>query len=261
MTDAFIVRRGGSGSGGLNFDVKGYKSEDSLPDITLENEIAVITEVEITSWAFSATEPENPSDGMVWIKTDIASDVAFNALKKGTLILYPTLCRQYISGEWISMNAHIYQGSDWPRFSLSWDGYYFKDGDQYTNVTGGWSSDVWGTHENSTVVVGNTLSVLTPDGAYAARVGTANPVDLTDVNTIWVDSPNGPNGNQYGGYLYICTAKNENTKIREISIWKAGVLSVDVSNLSGPHYLLLRAIGGTVGNKKGYTDVRAIWKE
>lgn len=249
---------GGSAAASLNFKVVGGTSRPSSP---AENTIWVNTATEISSWVLSPVQPEAAS-GLAWITMGSASTAAFNALKKNGIMIYPIAAKQYVDGAWANKTAEIYQNGAWVKFSLEWDGYYFKDGNQYEDITGGWSADGWGSYSGSTVVVGDVLSVLTPAAAYVARVGTNDPVDLTDVDTIWFDSPIGKNGHGYPGHLMVCTAKDENSKVASAIISNAGTGSIDVSSLSGPHYLLLRAIGGTtVGDKKGYADIRAIWKE
>ena len=50
----------GGGGGGLNFSVKAYASESSLPASASENTIAVITETAITMWVADVKEPESP---------------------------------------------------------------------------------------------------------------------------------------------------------------------------------------------------------
>ena len=259
MGVAFLHGNGGGGAK-LNFEVKAYSSEDNIPSTEKENTFAIITDVEITSWTISAVEPESPADGAVWIGIGSISDVAFNVLEKNELIIHPVLCQQYISGEWVSMDAYIYQSGDWPQFSLSWDGYYFKDGDQYEAITGGWSSDGWSSYSGCTIVIEDVLSILTPDAAYSGYISTVNAIDLTDVNMIWFDSPNGKNGKMYGGYLGLYTEKgNYGSLVKEESIYTTGTGSIDVSELSGPHYIAFRAIGGATNS--AYADIRAIWKE
>lgn len=262
MGVAFLHGNGGGGAK-LNFEVKAYSSEDSIPSTEKENTFAIITDVEITSWTISAVEPESPADGAVWIGIGSISDVAFNVLEKNELIIHPVLCKQYISGEWVSMDAYIYQSGDWPQFSLSWDGYYFKDGDQYEAITGGWTTDGW--NNTGTANAGETLEVNS-NGAWAvARIGTAEPVDLTGVNILYYDSPTGKGSAYYPGYICVCTDKAENTSVKSVAISNAGTGSIDVSDLEGNHYLLVRTIGGQGSGAgsatNGYTSIRAIWKE
>lgn len=124
----------GGGSGGFNFKIVGGTSEPSSPR---ENDIWINTDSKITSWVFSANEPENPESGMIWISTGSSSNVAFNALKKNGIHLYPISAKKYIAGgsasilgedllgemvlgstintdsQWVDVTAKSYQGGEW----------------------------------------------------------------------------------------------------------------------------------------------------
>lgn len=121
MSDAYIVRRGGGGAGGLNFKVVGGTERPAKPK---ENMIWAKTGTEITGWSFSENEPEAPIDnGVVWFETGV-SPTSFNALTKNEIILRPISAYQYISGEWHSVDAEIYQDGKWDE----WINYIFRDG-------------------------------------------------------------------------------------------------------------------------------------
>ena len=66
----------------LNFCVVGGTTE---PEEFTENTIWVNTDTDMKGWAFSATEPENPVEGMIWIQIGNSSAVAFNALNSNNL--------------------------------------------------------------------------------------------------------------------------------------------------------------------------------
>ena len=125
-----------------NFEIIKYSTEkELLADVPEENTIGVITDTEITSWIFSATEPEAPEDGMdgpVWIYNNLASIVTFNILKENAIHVYPVSAKQYISGAWVDKTAKSYQNGKWvdwiPAGALYWDGI------DRTNFTGGWES-------------------------------------------------------------------------------------------------------------------------
>ena len=109
-----INMTGGGGGAALNFDVKAYATEEALlAAVPKENTIGVITQTAITSWAFSATEPAEPVAGMVWISTGNSSGVAFNALKKNAIQVYPLSAKQYVDGAWVDVTAYSYQGGEW----------------------------------------------------------------------------------------------------------------------------------------------------
>ena len=123
-------------SGGLelNFNIKRYSSEEELlADTPSENTIGIISDIEITGYQFSAIEPEDMVDGMVWIKTDNSSNISFDIVDGVTV--YPISAKQYIGGVWVDKTAKSYQGGEWVDL---WNGTLFKNGVQYTAVTGGW---------------------------------------------------------------------------------------------------------------------------
>ena len=242
----------GGASTALNFKVVGGTSRPSAPG---ENTIWVNGEG-ITSWVLSPVEPE-AAEGLAWVAVGGASEYAFNALKKNALMVFPISAKVYTGGAWENAEAEIYQNGKWNSFSVTWDGYYFKDGDQYESVTGGWTTEGWNNQATASADNG-ILYVESPHAQYAARIGTAKPVDLTGVDKIWLNSPSGQGSSAYSGYLLVCTDKEDYTDVKQAQI-TTGTVSVDVSGLSGPHYLLLRTLGGTNGS--GSASVRAIWKE
>ena len=239
----------------LNFQVY---TATVIPTTGAENDICGISPVPIRNWILSTEEPTGipPFIGDVWLTYSVIGNT-FNLLKNNSLMVALISAYQYVDDEWKVIDAYIYQGGKWEQFSFiyTWDGYYFKDGDQYEDITGGWVN--W--DSPGSVTIGEVLIVESPNASKGARVGTALAVDLTDVNYIYYDSPKGKNGKAYSGYLYICTEKNEGKKVAQAVISNSGVGKVDVSTLTGPHYILLRTLGGSSG--AGYGDVRAIWKE
>ena len=68
-----------AGGAALNFKIIGGTEQ---PENPMENTIWVDTDVDITGWEFSTTEPANPVPGMVWIYHSTTSSAKFNALKK-----------------------------------------------------------------------------------------------------------------------------------------------------------------------------------
>lgn len=172
---------GGGGGGGLNFSVKAYASVEELPSAEKENTIAVIAD-EINGWIFSATEPTSPSEWMVWFPTGTSSAVNFNALKKNGIEVYPQSAKQYISSEWVQIDAYMYQGGELVQFSsVVTDVYLYNSGDPCDAVTGGWI----GYNSNSTVTNGaNSMTVKVAAGGKPGGVKTANTVDVSKHNTL-----------------------------------------------------------------------------
>ena len=119
---------GGGSGGGLNFKVVG----NPQPANPKENTIWLNTDVDITGKYFQAEQPEEMVGGEVWISTGTASRVAFNALKKSTIMVYPLSAKQYVSGAWVDVTAMSYQGGEW----VDWILLLYDSGNFYgTSVT------------------------------------------------------------------------------------------------------------------------------
>lgn len=133
---------GGGGSAALNFKVVGGTTAPLNPK---ENTVWVNTNTEITSWFFSATEPETLEEGMVWLSTGTFSPFEFNALKKNGIQVYPKSAKQYINGEWVGKFIQCYKGNEWlvfkgiPQFTYTGNYAIVNDADEPIST----SEDNW----------------------------------------------------------------------------------------------------------------------
>lgn len=235
------------------FRVTGYASTEAMEaDAPEENTIGVITETEITGWLISGEMDEEMAEGAVWIRAG-SGDVRFTALSPNGIRICPDLCRQMAEGTAELRDAYIYQTGVWVPFAEAWDGYYFNAGDQYEDITGGWGA--WLT--SGTCTISGVLTVRASAAGNLAVLGTNKAVDLTGISTIYYTSKE--NTNAYPGYMRICSEKDYTTSVKTETIASATTGSVDVSNLTGAHYICLYANGG--GNGAGYASVSKIWTE
>lgn len=166
----------GGGSGGLNFKVVGYATEaELLSDTPKENTIGIITTNKITGWMFAAVDPAEPVEGMVYITTGAKSDIAFNALKKNGIMVYPLSAKQCVGGALVETDFTIYRNGDWVEL---WGGELYDYGNQYEGITGGWFA-----HPNtSAYVVFNADNIQFVNGAntqMAAAIYTQKKIDIT----------------------------------------------------------------------------------
>lgn len=192
----------GGGGAALNFRVVGGTSQPASPR---ENDIWVATDVSITGWAFASAEPENPSEGMVWIETGADSPASVNILKKNTVTVYPLIAHIYSGGAWNTVTGMTYKGGRW----VGWVStvYLFVDGDTCDAVTGGWNgtagsdtngkflrlaAENWGTvtmkpanlidltYHSKLIIDGNfnlaTIKILDESGVAAVSMSTTNSV-------------------------------------------------------------------------------------
>lgn len=242
-----INMTGGGGGTSLNFDVKAYATEELLLAATpKENTIGIITTTAITSWIFSATEPESPVEGMVWITTSTSSTIEFNALKKNAIQVYPVAAKQYVSGAWVDVTAYSYQGGEWVAW---WDGVTLYDaGDQALVVTGGWERHAdmnFAGSLNSGYVTFNDDSIkITAGSGVASIVSTKNKIDVTGYSAIEFDVliTSVAHNSAYGiisehGDVY---NKYAAARIGDTSAGLRVTLSVDISGVTdGKYYVFV----------------------
>lgn len=130
MSETVPIYGFGGGGAALNFDVKQYTTESQLSAAKpKENTIGVITTTAITNWHFAAEQPGNMVNGDVWFHTGTSSTVAFNALKKNNVTVYPLGLKQYVNGALVDVSGKIYQAGIWKDFeTVLYDSGRFADG-------------------------------------------------------------------------------------------------------------------------------------
>lgn len=252
MGKAFLSKSNGGGGGGIAFRVIGGTSAPSNPK---PNDVWVDTNTEITSYIFSATEPEGYAQGMVWITTGTSSTVEFNALKKNGIQVYPISAKQNIDGAWVDVTAKSYQNGewkDWIRFNVMYD-----NGDENETVTGGWVTK--GTNINVTKNA-NTMKIETISGGVTSWLHTLNKIDITKytklifdgiinvtgTNTETVFGINDTMQSYDSGYLAKYYASQSSD----------GIIEIPLSGLTGEHYVCFE-----VRDKNNYFEVRKLYFE
>lgn len=244
-----------SGGAGENFKVVGGNNKPSAPS---ENTVWVNTAQPITEWQFCTSKPVSRtnktafSGGEVWFQTGAGSQAAFNAAKKGTLMVYPYACAQYSDGAFVKRAAQVFQNGAWRVMGQK----YLDGGDVFTDITGGFSqvNAVSGAYQ---APVFNSGGILMANTAYIVRtVGSARPVDLTNINTLYftysTENITGTmNCFSLGVHPTRVAGQTNGAIVIGQQSWAAeyyagpatgtaanAVVAVNVSALSGLHYLL-----------------------
>lgn len=247
----------GGGSNPLNFKVVG----NPQPSNPSENTIWLNTDVPITSWIFSATEPEALTEGMVWFPTGVSSSAEFNALKKNGIQVYPIFAKQCVGGAWVTKTAKIFQGGTWKDW---FSGKLYESGNEFVEFTGGWTSDSYSfDHLNYgvTPATKNTNNIYLGgiDNAVSI-IGINKPVNLSGCNTICVDwQATGATGG-LSIFMGVSSTKAVPKSAPMISFGDAAsrrIDRLDVSALNGEYYVYVMAAWAKAC--KGY--VYDVWCE
>ena len=173
-----IANASGSGDG-LNFKVVQYATTPT--GTAAENTIGVVTDTAITSLVMQAEQPENPTDGMVWIKVDFSSASAFYVDKKNMVKVYPVVAYQYIGGMWVIKDSYIYQNAAWV---ILFNSYIYYYGNEFESLTGGWIARGPGATVGTNIIK-DTDGITLKSGA-SSNMQTANKIDLSGFNTLSV---------------------------------------------------------------------------
>lgn len=249
---------GGGGGAALNFDVKAYATEEALlADTPKENTIGIITTTAINGWVFSATEPAEPVEGMVWISTGTTSTIEFNALKKNGIQVCPLSVKQYISGAWVDVAAMSYQDGEWVNFTTC--NYLYNNGDTCNNLTGGWKASgvdagtYWDAKAPTLVFESSemVMSMASPSSGNGKSgvVHTVNKIDLSNTNKlIFEGTAEGPTSSNCRLVLMSAISASSFSAIAAISLSGEGsTTELDTSALNESYYVAFY-LGGSINN-------------
>lgn len=222
---------GGGGGSDLNFSVVGSPTQPENPK---ENTIWVKTETKIPNWAFSPTAPTAPEGGTVFFKTALTSSVGFNALRKNEIAVLPTSAQQYIGSQWKNVEAHAYIGGKWVQFS-SEKYVVFEAGKGLSAGLTGFSNATC----NSNTIVGKNPLYAGPGNGDA--IISKEKIDVTQYKTATFSGINcgfDGNGNANSSSIYAFVG-GASTTIASASTSGGATLAsnktvtVDISNVTG----------------------------
>ena len=211
-----------------------------------------ITAFELNSWT-NAQPTWFVGNGHVYIVSEVWNTDSINLVKDGNGISLPFLpkwCWQQINGQWYQMEAYFYRGG-WVKFSdykdtPPWSGTLFYNGDQYTDITGGWTgADSYSPNLRATLYSGTIT------------ISTASAVDLSGFSTLkFMGSGNGANSG--GTYSAKCKIVNESgVEVASVDFQSNCTYAVSVAALSGWHYV--RFVGA--GSRGHNLNISQVWFE
>lgn len=227
----------------LNFRV--YTAA-TLPSAAQENDICVISDVPMKNWILSPDAPSGTprTDGDVWIQYSVAGNT-FNALKTGAMMVATISAWQYVDGAWMVVTAKSYQYGEW----VVWVEFYYKAGNEYEGITGGWIGEADGYDEATSAQktmptikkTAEYMSILTPYKASVRTVGilkTKNKVNLTGCSKIIFEVEGGALYSQFNLLVYEQVASSPAVLLALPNATIArGLYELNVSALSGEYYI------------------------
>lgn len=238
---------GGGGGAGLNFAIIGGVTKPTNPR---KNTIWANTPTEITRWIFDANEPAEPEEGTLWIVTGTNSKVAFNVLKKDTLMVYPITCKQFVDGSWVDVPAESYISEEW----VEWITYLFIESNGQAVPWVFKSMNTYGVvSEKNGVIV---FEYATVNNSYMAA-GTENVVDLSAYSKVRFDVEVRSNYTSGGGEFVIGVTSaqvvseyNNNFVASEKPVADSirKTISVDVSGISSGFISMYGIVNATIYN-------------
>ena len=226
---------GNGGGAALNFKVVGGTTQPANPK---ENTIWVNTGTAVTGWIISASEPENPADGIIWVVPDANSKIVFNALRKNAILINPVYAKQYTGGAWADKTAMIYQNGAWQDF-IDWSKWIIKDGyTTYDVVAIGKPEDSSYSPQTLKMTQEDGRIKITCSGSGTGMVY-AGPVNLDGINTVTIEGTF-----SFGSYAdwYYMRAWTKigvyplDGSAAAVKLTSTGA-TLNVSKLSGNHYV------------------------
>lgn len=257
----------------LNFKVYTVEAKPTVPGA--ENDIAIISPVPMTNWFMS---PEKPSgiprnDGDVWIQYSVSGNTK-NILKQNALVIATISAWQYVNGSWVDREAVSCQNGEW----VEWLSYLIKDGDitDFANGFGGFTTRGLGLSSSNPKAKSPTATITddylklyldsTDSSYYGGAYYLAQKIDLTNKKTIeadveftgaatvdtslrvWTD---------FGSYSNDNVVRCEYVNHSQVGGTETGrsVLKINVSDLSGEHYIGLYLLAPPKGNTANTSKV------
>lgn len=244
---------GGGGGADNSLRIVGGTTRPANPSV---NMIWANTPNEITSYVLSATEPETPVEGMLWLKIGDSGSIKIpSPVGKDWITVYPLSAEQYVSGVWNSVEVISYQDGVWVAYMP--EGALYYQGNELTDITGGWGADdfgyTWaGFSDNINDIIKNSdsMTIKSISGLKVGLVGTKNKISFSGYSKLTMRYS--ANATHENAILYLCSARtatsNDDSVVAKIQ-YPSGddkKISLDLTGVSSGSYYVLVAADGDV---------------
>ena len=239
------------GGAGLNFKIVGGTTQPVSPK---ENTIWINTDANIGECQFSETKPTVRTDGSqlqdgdIWLGINIKDGVLITAEKKNNIQVNISYCKQYISGNFVEKEVTVFVNNEWvkPR-NFIFDGYKTKA--EYTFSERDYDN---GSVLNPLII--NRYGVVTTSAGNKRMISVNELIDFTNITTVTVELQfTGAGTGSIYNEIFIVDEINSASEMRKNYLKKQSfsnnttlqTISVDVSDMTGSHYLVVSFYRGS----------------
>ena len=129
----------------------------------------------------------------------------------------------------------------------------YDSGDEYTDITGGWSGFACYSGTSKGTFTKNSSSIYIKSngskGAQSIAAAPENKIDITDISTLKVNVTSFNVQSEYRSYFLVSSSRDTssvNKAAASIEIKGTGEIALDISGLSGSYYVIVytRAVDG-----------------
>ena len=129
----------------------------------------------------------------------------------------------------------------------------YDSGDEYTDITGGWSGFACYSGTSKGTFTKNSSSIYIKSngskGAQSIAAAPENKIDITDISTLKVNVTSFNVQSEYRSYFILSSSRNTssvNNSVATKEITGTGETELDISGLSGSYYVIVynRAVNG-----------------
>lgn len=160
---------------GKNFNIVSYISEDALPSIAKNGDIAVISAVAVKKINIQSNEPLEPTVGDLWITYRPNGK---HPTSTENIIIYPQNAYQY-TDNWVKVPMFIWADEKWNSSVI----YLLNAEDSCIENTGGW--DTYGTTSSMAQKIDEGFQVSAANTGYQkSGIQTKNAINVSDYSRI-----------------------------------------------------------------------------
>lgn len=243
-----------------------------------------IDHYEINSW--SATLPGYQMvDGFVYIygTPSYEQNKVVNLINdKDNIVFFNfSKCMQQEGSTWKTKDAFVYHNGSWMQFSTSYNGELFYQGNQFTDVTGGWNptgsrmypwNEGWGGLA-PIMNIGTNMVVYQDSNPKFGTIFTRNKIDVSKYKALKADVQYDLKGAGYNNGFWLGVSTSNGDQYRNVASFMAqtdhgnksgnGVITIDLSSVSGSVYVYIAVVRHTHVSEYGTNPVtfRKIWLE